>query len=369
LDPTNAVTLARKALTVLPDHDELFYDANTISFSSPNQLKSGLKAIRMGSSESLGDISCISAALNYFSNRDQDVNIDLITSGIIPDKMAPLCREFLSSLNVQDALLDLSLIPSNISDINERHRLYLSHRLCDPRMTSVRSAADKGPLHSICHSIVTLIICLYTNLDGNGLANGDNDEDYDYTPGETEMDLETSTKAEINPTDLSSEICVKSNIRDIEREIGAYDGSTEWETKAFSMLSLAMQRCYLVIRDLMTHSIAASFNYPVDPRQAPMYNKIMLQPVCLSDIKQAILFGVYGNSIFKFYSDVNFVFENASAYNVENSVLNSSVQKLIYIFERLFLEMVLMWDNPLPFFDRYEYCLDVALRHISLART
>ena len=48
--------------------------------------------------------------------------------------------------------------------------------------------------------------------------------------------------------------------------------------------------------------------------------------------------------------------ENAIAYNHENQPLNVHAQKLAVVFERMFLEVVLSWDNPLPFSDSCHCC-------------
>ena len=66
--------------------------------------------------------------------------------------------------------------------------------------------------------------------------------------------------------------------------------------------------------------------------------------------------GGYNGSLTKFYLDVTLLLENAIAYNHENQPLNVHAQKLAVVFERMFLEVVLSWDNPLPFSDSCHGC-------------
>jgi len=128
------------------------------------------------------------------------------------------------------------------------------------------------------------------------------------------------------------------------------------DAESASMLSTAMMRCYLVIRDLMAHPHANPFNWPVDPAIIPGYYKLISQPLSLSEVRKALVEDRYHDSIFKFYCDVVLVIENALAYNQENSVVKLSAQKILIVFERIFFETVLCWDNPLPFHDSCHFC-------------
>ena len=47
------------------------------------------------------------------------------------------------------------------------------------------------------------------------------------------------------------------------------------------------------------------------------------------------------------------MFENAQVYNSELTIIAQAAQKLMIIFDRLFLEMVLCFDAPLSF---HSYC-------------
>lgn len=131
---------------------------------------------------------------------------------------------------------------------------------------------------------------------------------------------------------------------------------TELDQKALDTLSVAMQRCYFMTRELMHHPHGAQFCQPVDVRVVPQYIRIIAQPLSLMDIRHNLVDGTYGDSIMKFYSDVIMLFENALAYNPENTAVNQSAQKMVHVFERLFLETVLSWDNPLPLSDCCNVC-------------
>jgi hypothetical protein len=105
----------------------------------------------------------------------------------------------------------------------------------------------------------------------------------------------------------------------------------------------------------MQHVHSISFNSPVDINVYPLYYKSISQPISLVDIKNNVLHNQYTN-ITDYYCDVILVLENAIAYNHENQPMNLAAQKLIIIFERMFLEVVLTWDHPLPYIDSCHAC-------------
>ena len=146
----------------------------------------------------------------------------------------------------------------------------------------------------------------------------------------------------------------KNLLKDDNRmSIGSVSEIKEVETNvddaaAAEQLSIAMQRCYLVIRELMHHPDSRAFCNPVDINTIPSYYRYVTHPVSLSDIRKHLVNGDYCNSISSFYLDVIFLLENAFAYNPEASPVKLVAQKLSIIFERLFLEMVLTLENPLP---------------------
>ena len=128
-------------------------------------------------------------------------------------------------------------------------------------------------------------------------------------------------------------------------------------------LSVAMQRCYIVIRDLMNCSHSNMFIYPVSSEVVASYYKSVDKPISLSEIRKFLVEGGYENSIYRFYMDVRFLIENAVCFNPEGTLIRASAQKLLIIFERLFLESVLAWDTPHLYCD---YCITCkALEHPS----
>jgi hypothetical protein len=128
------------------------------------------------------------------------------------------------------------------------------------------------------------------------------------------------------------------------------------DTVAAEKLSVAMQRCYMVIRDLMIHSQACLFTNPVESSVIPSYDKIVRKPLCLMEIRSFLVQGGYNNSIFSFYMDVIFLLENAMAFNPEGSNVKLAAQRLLIVFERMFLETVLSWDSSLTCGDSCATC-------------
>ena len=77
--------------------------------------------------------------------------------------------------------------------------------------------------------------------------------------------------------------------REIMESLGkmalANDLTPEEEVLLIEKLSVAGQRCFYVIRDLMVHPQAAVFNYPVDVTTSPDYYKRISHPLSFSDIR------------------------------------------------------------------------------------
>lgn len=80
------------------------------------------------------------------------------------------------------------------------------------------------------------------------------------------------------------------------------------------------------------------------------------QPLCFYDVKNHILQGGYSNSIYKFYTDILIIFQNAFAFNMEISPIAQDALKLKFIFDRLFYEMVLNIQYPLLLPDDCNIC-------------
>lgn len=130
------------------------------------------------------------------------------------------------------------------------------------------------------------------------------------------------------------------------------------ESDEISKLSLASQRCLLVLKDLMNHPQSMPFNLPVEVTVSADYYKRIKNPLSFSDIRRHLTLGRYGNEfpITKFYLDVNLVIENALAFNSEISAIGQAASKISMIFERLFHEMILNWETPLPSNDCCHMC-------------
>ena len=128
-------------------------------------------------------------------------------------------------------------------------------------------------------------------------------------------------------------------------------------------LTIAMQRCYIVIRDLMNCNHAAMFINPVSASVVASYHKFVVKPISLIEIRKFLVQGGYANSIYRFYMDIRFLLENAVCFNPEGTLIRASAQKLLIIFERLFLETVLAWDSPHPYCECCVACR--ALEHPS----
>ena len=121
-------------------------------------------------------------------------------------------------------------------------------------------------------------------------------------------------------------------------------------------ISVAMQRCYEIVKGLMRNTNFVLFNYPIDAASMPHYYASIPHPLCLLDIRNHLVDGGYENSISTFYRDTLSIFENAMAFNAENTGINNQAQKCVLIFERLYFEQVITWDTPLQLQDCCHQC-------------
>jgi hypothetical protein len=137
------------------------------------------------------------------------------------------------------------------------------------------------------------------------------------------------------------------------------DLDPEKELALLEQLSAATQRCYEVVRDIMVHPQAVPMSFLVDVTTSPDYYKKVKHPLFFSDIRRALVMGGYEASGFpltNFYLDMSLVLENALTYHSEVSVNGQAALKVASVFERLFLEVVLSWDNPLARNDCCNVC-------------
>jgi hypothetical protein len=137
------------------------------------------------------------------------------------------------------------------------------------------------------------------------------------------------------------------------------DSLSEADMEALQCLSVAMQRCYNTLRALAANDKSVDFIDPVDPKTHPMYYELVRNPIFLDDIRRCILSGGYEDSIYRFYKDVMIVFENAQIVHPELSPIAQNAHKLAFVFERLFLEMVLCYDNPITYHHSCNFCREL----------
>ena len=160
------------------------------------------------------------------------------------------------------------------------------------------------------------------------------------------------------PEDVEEESMTASIQSSLRALHAACEEPVENEDAKISALSLASQRCLMVLKDIMSHQQAMPFNLPVDVSVSAEYYRRIKYPLSLSDIRRHLVLGLYGKDylLTKFYLDVNLVIENALAFNSEISAIGQAALKVSMVFERLFHEMVLCWDTPLPQNDCCHVC-------------
>jgi hypothetical protein len=127
----------------------------------------------------------------------------------------------------------------------------------------------------------------------------------------------------------------------------------EYDPQDYEKLSIAMKRCHTVLYELIRHHLAQPFVAPVDRKVVLGYYNFISQPISLQEIKRSLLKGVYEDHIYRVYADVMILFENSVAFNPDSSPIHQSALKLVIIFERLFYEIVLSWDQSL---ESNAYC-------------
>jgi hypothetical protein len=136
-----------------------------------------------------------------------------------------------------------------------------------------------------------------------------------------------------------------------QAEYGEGELVVEADAADAEKLSIAMQRCYIVVRDLMNYSLSAMFVNPVNPAVVSSYYNFVAKPLSLREVRRFLIGGGYKDSIYQFYMDIRFLLENAMSFNPEGSTIKANAQKVLIVFERMFHETVLTWDAPLPFND------------------
>lgn len=130
--------------------------------------------------------------------------------------------------------------------------------------------------------------------------------------------------------------------RDLENKTKTAD------TTSLDALSVLVKRCWLVVEALSNHSQAATLLNPnLKTGPTSNYYKFAKQPLSLEEIKDHLLGGNYLKAT-EFYEDMTLLFENILGFHTENSPSRSAALRLQIVFERLFYEMVIACEYPLP---------------------
>jgi hypothetical protein len=128
--------------------------------------------------------------------------------------------------------------------------------------------------------------------------------------------------------------------------------------ESLSLLTLPMQRCYMLVRELIAHPFGYQFCRKLTNRATMPSSKLIAHSLTLKEIQNSLLNGIYNNSITSFYLDTNLVLENVLNFCPEGSSIHQSAMKFLYMFDRLFMEVVLNIDNSLPFPSCCHGCRD-----------
>lgn len=176
-------------------------------------------------------------------------------------------------------------------------------------------------------------------------ANIDIDVKAEEKNGDTggSLEISNSTCPSMDVEDTLSSACVETEVNGDKEAKGEVDDEDAQEQRELErekllvdQLTVAEQRCYRVIRDLMSYPQAVDFCLPVDHVTYPTYYEIIRQPVCLRDIRVHLMNNRYPKDklLRSIYQDVCLVFENALTFNGENYVIAKAAQKLLVIFDR-----------------------------------
>ncbi|XP_076825908.1 bromodomain adjacent to zinc finger domain protein 2B-like isoform X3 [Clavelina lepadiformis] len=93
-----------------------------------------------------------------------------------------------------------------------------------------------------------------------------------------------------------------------------------------------------ILKDLQTHELATWFLFPVDPKVAPDYRKIIKKPMDFDTIENRLKKGRYKLPE-QFSADVRLVFDNCQIYNEDNSPIGSAGQELRKYFDKRWAEL------------------------------
>ena len=247
----------------------------------------------------------------------------------------------LSSVSPAQSYVTSAFSPSNILDkggdeyfesMSEAREDVFSDRLIEPK-TVFTMLKRQNLYQSICTAVADQL----TSYQQQEQYSNNNTSNIDIPPTDT-TDTNNMNTLEYTEPGTGSGIdnfpSYEENNINIQNEfINDFD--------IYNTLSIASQRMYIVIRILILHPLSSPFIYRIDAKHIHIYNTRVLQHVCLLDIKSYILQNKYTNNIYQYYTDILYIFDNAILFNLEHTTVNKSAQKLLYIFEKLFLEIVL----------------------------
>ena len=215
----------------------------------------------------------------------------------------------------EDVFSDRLIEPKTVFTMLKRQNLYQS--ICTAVADQLTSYQQQQEQYSNNNTSNIDILPIDTNTTDNTT----NMNTLEYTESGTGTGIDSFPSYEENNINIQNEF-----INDID---------------IYNTLSIASQRMYIVIRILILHPLSSPFIYRIDAKHILIYNTRVLQHVCLLDIKSYILQNKYTNNIYQYYIDILYIFDNAILFNLEHTTVNKSAQKLLYIFEKLFLEIVL----------------------------
>lgn len=135
----------------------------------------------------------------------------------------------------------------------------------------------------------------------------------------------------------------------------SFNGTSEIEEldTLLERLPVLSQRCFTVLFNISHHPLMESINLDAELKS---YRVFSLHHLTFLVIQTKLLSGQYGHFISRFYEDMSLVFETLLGYFSELSTQKQTVVKLSVIFERLFYEMVLTCECPLPMYGSCQLC-------------
>lgn len=173
--------------------------------------------------------------------------------------------------------------------------------------------------------------------------------------------LDSDTRKEVNSILSSNEVSLKldSSVLDVSgyRQIDQtkdFLGRKDWSCFDLNVSSLSpyLQRCFHVLVAIIDHPLSDVLLSSNEMKGFLSFTSTL----SFDDIQSKLLQNSYEDKIFPFYYDMCLIFESLLAFHSENSACRSNLLKLQLIFERLFFEMVLFSEFPLPYSFSCQLC-------------